>query len=691
VGTRNQSDNLQDGSHHHATVDQTGGQNFSHLDQANTDNRSTVTQVRADPAGASNQSRITQGNIEVSSGAGNRVSVSQNGNNLYSIISQVGGGQNATTTQAGAPGDKNSATVVQTGSGSNSDISQSAAGNVAVVKMSGGGANDNSGTRENSSVIRQTNTVFVAGTSGGMVAGKPDTFNNPTTGNNADIDITGTWNSSTLQQDGIGNRAVVKMFGGGGGTSVAGPGPNDTNTPGGRSAGNSSDAYQRGSNNYVEMKSGAAHRGLVGNGLGNIATVRQGSPTSSVLATNNTALVYQYGIMDVVNITQENNQLGPGGADQGGSFADISTVGTNSTVTVVQVGTNEAVVTLAVNGDGTGGQNQIGINQTDAGDAAGGSASRNRGLVSQYGIGNATDIQQNAINAAALVWQQRGSRNNAATIHQGTGATNAALGTTGGTGSNAQNLIVDVTQSGRGSTARARQDGETLSLLLSQSGTARTTNGVAVDSVNIVEVWQINRLQSGTVTQSGFNLSASVEQRGNNAATGLRNLVSLQQTGDRHSATARQTATVGATPECSPASACPSAGSSGDANARAAGTRYSAEIRIIQHGSTSGTTAPANVGNSATVEQRGLGQYAEINQQGRGNVAGILQGVNATNAVAIIRQTGDGNTFFITQASAGQYLHIQQTGSNNAVTSTVATANGGGATSSGPGAVQPSL
>jgi hypothetical protein len=158
----------------------------------------------------------------------------------------------------------------------------------------------------------------------------------------------------------------------------------------------------------------------------------------------------------------------------------------------------------------------------------------------------------------------------------------------------------------------------------------------------------------------------------------LRNLVTIQQTGNSHTALARQTVDVNPTSAtCGTNNVnCPQAGDPSNTtvfpNSRAAGTRYSAEIRIIQTGSTSGTTSPGNTGNNATVEQRGDGQYAEINQNGRGNTAGILQGASATNAVAIIRQNGDGNTFYITQNAPGQYMLVTQNGNSNSNTTTVA-------------------
>ena len=86
--------------------------------------------------------------------------------------------------------------------------------------------------------------------------------------------------------------------------------------------------------------------------------------------------------------------------------------------------------------------------------------------------------------------------------------------------------------------------------------------------------------------------------------------------------------------------------------------------------------------------QQGAGQFARIFQDGRNNTAGILQGPSATNATAIIEQTGNGNSFFITENQAGQYMRVVQTGSNNISTTQ---ASGPGAGGSGSGSIQPPL
>jgi len=96
------------------------------------------------------------------------------------------------------------------------------------------------------------------------------------------------------------------------------------------------------------------------------------------------------------------------------------------------------------------------------------------------------------------------------------------------------------------------------------------------------------------------------------------------------------------------------------------------------------------------VEQQGQGQLGIIEQSGRNNEAGILQGVNATNAVAVIRQTGSGNVFFIEQTQPNQFFRVTQSGGNNTITGSGdpnfagGTPGGTGTTGTGgPGTVLP--
>jgi hypothetical protein len=101
-------------------------------------------------------------------------------------------------------------------------------------------------------------------------------------------------------------------------------------------------------------------------------------------------------------------------------------------------------------------------------------------------------------------------------------------------------------------------------------------------------------------------------------------------------------------------------GTSGDQYAHSGGPR-SAEITILQ----------SNSGNHAQAEQHGTGQLARIEQSGQGNLAKIIQLETAINAVAVITQTGNRNSYTIQQDQAGQYHLIRQTGNDNAVVSSV--------------------
>ena len=73
---------------------------------------------------------------------------------------------------------------------------------------------------------------------------------------------------------------------------------------------------------------------------------------------------------------------------------------------------------------------------------------------------------------------------------------------------------------------------------------------------------------------------------------------------------------------------------------------------------------------SARIEQRGRGQFALIDQNGF-NKASILQDVNATNATAVITQSGSANVYNVVQTQAGQYINVSQTGTDNSITDVI--------------------
>jgi hypothetical protein len=293
-------------------------------------------------------------------------------------------------------------------------------------------------------------------------------------------------------------------------------------------------------------------------------------------------------------------------------------------------------------------------------------AQRNFAEVTQYGIGNTASVMQNATGARTTIFQTLGSRANVINIRQGGVLLDNAQ---------AVGLFVDVTQRGSGSTASVNQFGQFLSATVIQSQTRFNTGDTG--SVNLLWLLQLSGDNSvARVTQDGSSLSATVEQRGNGTSDNP-NRVTVTQSGTSLTALAVQEATSGAS-----GSAAPGTATGSDAmlfpRARAAGAN-SAEIEIMQ------SSGPGGGANSATVRQQGLGQLGIIAQSGFGNVAGILQGSAATNAVAIIEQTGDLNTFYITQTTAGQYMRVAQTGSGNVST----TSASGGTPPGGTGSVGP--
>jgi hypothetical protein len=245
-------------------------------------------------------------------------------------------------------------------------------------------------------------------------------------------------------------------------------------------------------------------------------------------------------------------------------------------------------------------------------------------LVSQNGSGNSLRSEQSAASSTVHIWQQPSGFDNSLVVGQGTGnATQSVNGAApgGATGANANNLGTRVTQGGSLNSTTVNQDGASLQTLVGQLGT-------------------------GLADPNGTSGTAGTFQ----------NLILVQQTGSNQFASAYQAPTVG-----------PSNGSSGSDSDPAsgpglqfgfAGGRRSAEITILQ----------SNAGNSATVEQFGRGQVARVEQSGTGGVAKITQGLNATNATAVIQQAGINNNYTILQTQPGQYIQVTQTGTGNGAT-----------------------
>jgi len=724
-GNSNAAAHTQAGNFQTSTSTQTGDENYSRIDQGDGRNSATVRQTTTGgEAGTQNGTGTTvfdnvsiiaqgtsqiQGNaapltVGTSAAAGtpastpgfggrnNVINVTQNGTNLYSNILQaaVAGGE------TGPSADRNTATVTQSGTGSSTTIFQRSSGNSATVLLQGGGLETaDAGTPANVSSLTQTNTTVVNDGEGGYEAGDPGANvdagddddpaagSNPTVGNTANIAIVGQGNSSTVDQNGVLNNVRVSMLNGGSGVTqadVEGRG-GETIAPN-RPQGNSTDIEQVGIGNQARVSSGGRTQGF--GGSGNSSTITQGtaavggsSPTAAVIASNHSATVFQSGTLDTVRITQNDNNSGPDGDAQTGtvtglaSGANVAQRTLNSSASVTQSGTNFARVSQ---GGGDSGNLSATINQTDAGDETvitdedDGDiftpptsteeviVRQNSARISQAGISNVAGVTQNAVNASATVFQRLNSSDNTATVNQGNGSSSLSL-------------TARIEQAGTGSSAGITQTAATES-------TASITQSASFNSASIT---QDGSLHNATIVQLGSGTSETDDNdtttTTDDVTTFYRNSVSISQTGDRHTAVARQEAGAGRSGATAPAS-----GPTSGTYDRAAGA-YSAEITIIQTGSRAeGTTTG---GNSATVIQRGLGQFARIEQNGRANVASITQEAAATNAVAAITQTGNNNTYFITQNQAGQYQQVTQTGNNNTNTSVLT----GGAANGGTGGI----
>ena len=736
TGNTNTVDHDQAGDENFASTTINGSNNRSDIEQRDENSSATVSIT-----GNRNTSSVLQGastgdaggGASLASGGQNNVAtILLRGNNLSSSVTQ--GGTNAT----GATGGDNSATVdlssavaTVTTAGvatQSSTITQSSRGNTARVVIREGAT---SADDFNSSAITQNNTLFSGGsTTGTFTSGAPTATNNPRSDNVADNSIAGVGNRVVVNQDGVQNFSSASVSRGGTGATSGTPAAfNGLAVPANRRAGNDVTVTQSGRNLSSQIAVGgreaAQGRGnqlaLTQRGTSTGATTDASGTTTGGVATttageegrNHSATVYQFGQLGRIDITQENNTASTAvttsntAGVQSGSVADVSQSSFAGTVTLRQSGTNTAFLSqgggAADTGSNTSGNNVLTVSQIDAGDLAststgstdpfGGTGTTTPGetrsnivLASQAGRFNTATVNQNASNASASVFQRRGSTNATVLINQGTGAGFGSVAAPSATAVGASaNLTADVEQGGRG-TIDIRQDGGSLRARVNQNNSDFSGAGNETGATpSVAQISQISVFNSALVNQTGSSNSATVDQR-SSGTSALVNRVTITQAGGSvngaNTATARQISAATALQSGTTAgsgvsggTAAVAAGPSGDPDARAAGAR-SAEIVISQTNNATATSSN-NGPNSATVEQRGAGQYGEITQNGRNNTAGILQEAGATNAVAIIRQTGFGNAFFITQTAPGQFFRVTQDGSGNNVVTSSGTGGGG--------------
>ncbi len=494
----------------------------------------------------------------------------------------------------------------------------------------------------------------------------------------------------------------------------------------GRRAGNDVFLQQSGRDNRIRVSVGAitnaSDERAAASGRGNQLSVTQGTAVAGAgnEGRGHFAQVFQQGLLSRTEVTQLTNTAASAvstsnttGA-QSGSVARIGQSDTASFLSLVQNGTNRADLSQGGRGSGnsaTGrtGNNDMRVSQTDTGDQAGqasndpfggggaqpGTQQFNEALTSQSGRFNSMTVTQNGRGAYAFAFQRNGANSSTLEIIQGGGNGGGGFGAAQVAGSGvgaSSNTSATVNQGGSGTT-RVRQDGTNLTVTVNQNNLNTATVTSTAANRASVGVSQVGNNNSASVTQAGAATvdfttgavsavtsgslfhSATVDQRSNNTSSGNpTNVVTIAQVGaanstNRNVATARQTNANAVSPTAA-------AGNTGTTSVPAdepglsnrSGANASV-IRIVQRLDATGVTATDPAGNNtATVEQQGAGQVGIIEQSGRRNEAGILQGVNATNSVAVIRQTGNGNTFFINQQQANQFFRVVQSGGNNTIT-----------------------
>lgn len=610
LGNDNQVTHREFGDRNTADTQQTGNNHAGTVLQQGDDHFAAVVQSN----GNRNGSAINQGVTAGSGGTAvptfrNIARVQQLGSDNSSTVNQRAGSDTVSGTQAS----DNSARVVQgigslLGNGNVSAITQSSRGNNAEVYMYEGSA-----AARNQSTITQShnNAVNTAQPGAGTLSG-----------NRANVAIRGYGNRSVVSQNGRNNVADVTLQGGGTAAGAA------SDAESGRTQGNLSELQQSGTAITATVVQGTASRS---DGQGNRGTIAQSG-------NGHHAEAWQRGLYDTTNIIQGDGShtanITYSNGVQARAYATIAQKGERGSIQVQQYGDTFAEVT-----QGLGARSGASVYQVDAGDfAVTGTASdpvnraQNRAAISQYGDFQVGIVRQFALNASADVYQQSGppagrSQRNYVLIEQG---------------------MADVATIAAGSTAESAFFGSGPS---GQSGANSRNLSATVVQGNGASAVGYNRT---VIRQDGVNLAATVEQAGTGAVE-AQNKIDIAQRGSDNKATAIQRSGVGPSgPDA------PSSGQSGD-EFHFAGGRRSAEVVILQK----------NSGNSALVEQRGLGQLARVEQSGSRNAASILQEVGATNATAVIRQSGNDNSYNAAQTQAGQYLVVSQTGNNNSVTNVV--------------------
>ncbi|HZG47508.1 MAG TPA: hypothetical protein VEZ41_14775 [Allosphingosinicella sp.] len=733
TGNNNFVQHSQSGVLNNARTDINGNTNTSLIFQSGNRNSATHTLN-----GNNNFARTDQGFGGQNGGALNSSTITANGNRISSSVFQQGrfGG-------AGLPGASGNRAVILTqnsGVTTNADntsanaqtnqIFQQENGNSATIANNGGstargtaGTNTALASGELRASITQQNTVFQSNGTGGFVVGAPTATNNPTTENQARISLSGLGHSASVSQNGVQNNTELNInrgdsiVGQGAGTD---PGTGLTVSTPFASAGNSATVTQTGRANRNFISVGfPVGQGTRQQGLGNRLTLNQTNLDPTI--TGHTATVYQFGQLSTVSISQNNNNLGPAGAAQGGSIAFVSQGSFFSTLSLTQTGSNDADLNQSGGrgeteqgvpaANGTGGQsgnNTLIVTQTDTGDIGGTGGSttgtqepgafdpaptptpgtpatvaRNFASVSQAGRNNSGTINQNATRASATLFQRRGSANLVATINQGVnsgfGAFTAAVpgtppdpvtgdpGTPGtpasgvqGTGgtAGATRVTATVNQGGLSGRVDVRQGGSDLTTTVNQNNAEFSTAG---------------RLPGTAMGSTGGGTAGTVAPVVQISQVGTRNNAEVTQNGSNSTATVdqRNTNTSGNISNVIIGQNGGSVNGANIATARQTSTG-SGTGTISTNGQTGPTGDPATrtagtFTNEIEIRQTNTGTSSEggansatVEQRGAGQVGRIFQNGSLNEAGILQEMTATNSTAIITQTGRGNTFFITQ-------------------------------
>ena len=660
---------MQRGKDNTATLNQDGSNNMISMDQSGSDNDIVIEQDNEEFGTVGNQATATQAsgtsdsNINIAQGGGN-----DDGDGNVATVDQTRGDNNtANITQL----QNNTATVTQsgteyeptnTGSVVNIDQSNSEGGTATATQMMG-----TFGSTINITQSEEDNTATVT-----QEDGRSNTTDISQTddGNNADVTQSGTVDAGSgnasavvIFQDGKDGDIQVNQSANGGGilaTQFDGNRNEQDLTQSGRA--NSIITFQNGDDNDITLDQSGQEN------VGNIAQSNLLPPTAPANGPSmHTATLTQSG-------TLNDAAIGQGGFR---NTTEVTQSGQENFASTIQYGSdNEATTTQSALRNST-----VNITQGRIADGGGVAAARgtrdaNNVILSLAGLNNTNTFQ---------------SEGNVATVNQMNGT-------------NSENQVVNlfqsgdfetatITQSGSNNNNRTVQAGEEDELTSTQSGSqgrvivsqygeetemgnTATVNQTATSSNNTVDIGQIKFDNVATVTQRGHNnnlLPGSIVRQ-----VGERNTTTINQDGDRGNVAVIQGDLTG--PLAFGGMTLNSTGydpATNDAFGNTATVRQGTVqglqaldniVGIVQSGDNGMATATQDgTNNTIGIRQLNVGAVRSI-----GNMATALQETGTDNNLIDIEQAGQQNNATANQTMnvARSRINLNQRKDNNVATLT---------------------